>query len=84
MRKVLVVDDDMFVRNFLKILFEGNGFAVSSAKDGRVAVREAEIWMLRRENCSRPSQRGVMSGANRTVILGSSNSAKVYERNCIP
>ena len=45
MRKVLLVDDDMFVRNFLKLMFESCGFTVTAVEDGSIAVREAKSVM---------------------------------------
>jgi len=45
MRKVLLVDDDIYVRNFLKLMFESCGFSVTAAEDGRIAVIEAEAGM---------------------------------------
>jgi DNA-binding response OmpR family regulator len=39
MRRVLVVDDDDDIRLLLEGLLEGAGFAVDTAKDGRLALR---------------------------------------------
>ena len=42
MRKVLVVDDDELVRDFLKLHFKNRGYEVATATDGKVAISLAE------------------------------------------
>lgn len=42
MSKVLIVDDDGPIREFLKILFEGRGHEVISAEDGKEGLAKAE------------------------------------------
>lgn len=39
-RRILLVDDDQQVREMFTTLLAENGYAVSEAKDGRIAIRE--------------------------------------------
>lgn len=42
MQHVLVIDDDSFIRAFLRRLLEREGFSVSEAEDGEAAMRRLE------------------------------------------
>lgn len=45
MRKILVVDDDESIRDFLKLHFEDQNYEVTLAEDGRSAISLAESEM---------------------------------------
>lgn len=43
-RKILVVDDDMDICNYLKILLKGQGFSVETCFDGKTALAKIKEW----------------------------------------
>jgi DNA-binding response OmpR family regulator len=44
-KKILVVDDDRFISRLLTQTFEFEGFSVSSANNGKDAIKQAETFL---------------------------------------